>query len=87
MYSIIYSPAARKDLNKLPVDVAKNIVSSIKEIKENPKLHVKKLKGSPKSPIYSLRVGEYRVIMSIEGDKLIIFVIEIGHRSKIYRKY
>ena len=87
MYSILYSPAARKDIQKLPVDVAKNIVNSIKEIRDNPKVHVKKLKGSPKSPLYSLRVGEYRVIMSIEGDKLIVFVIEVGHRSKIYRKY
>lgn len=87
MYSILYSPAARKDIQKLPVDVAKNIVNSIKEIRANPKAHVKKLKGSPKSPLYSLRVGEYRVIMSIEGDKLIVFVIEVGHRSKIYRKY
>jgi len=87
MYSILYSPAAQKDIQKLPIDVAKNVVNSIKEIRDNPKVHVKKLKGSPKSPLYSLRVGEYRIIMSIEGDKLIIFVIEVGHRSKIYRKY
>ncbi|MDY0386823.1 MAG: type II toxin-antitoxin system RelE/ParE family toxin [Methanolobus sp.] len=87
MYSILYSPAARKDIQKLPVDVAKNIVNSIKEIRDNPKVHVKKLKGSPKSLLYSLRVGEYRIIMSIEGDKLIVFVVEVGHRSKIYRKY
>ncbi|OPY24785.1 MAG: Plasmid stabilization system protein [Methanomethylovorans sp. PtaU1.Bin073] len=55
-------------------------------MQDDPKAHVKKLKGSPKSPLYSLRIGEYRVIMSIDGDKLIIFVIEVGHRSVIYRK-
>ena len=87
MYSILYSPAAQKDIQKLPIDIAKNVVNSIKGIRDNPNVHVKKLKGSPKSPLYSLRVGEYRIIMSIEGDKLIIFVIEVGHRSKIYRKY
>lgn len=86
MYSILYSPGARRDLQKLPIDVAKRIVTAIKEIQDNPKVHVKKLQGSPKSPLYSLRIGEYRVIMSIDGDKLIIFVIEIGHRSVIYRK-
>ncbi len=74
MYSILYSPAAWNDIQKLPIDVAKNIVNSIKEIRANPKVHVKKLKGSPKSPLCSLRVGEYRVIIIIEGD-LIIFVI------------
>ena len=86
MYSILYSPGARRDLQKLPIDVAKRIVTAIREIQDDPKAHVKKLKGSPKSPLYSLRIGEYRVIMSIDGDKLIIFVIEIGHRRVIYRK-
>ncbi|ODV49671.1 mRNA-degrading endonuclease RelE of RelBE toxin-antitoxin system [Methanohalophilus euhalobius] len=76
MYTILYSPGARKDLQKLPVDLAKRIVAAIKEIKDNPKVHVKKLKGSPKSPLYSLRIGEYRVILSIDGDKLIVFVME-----------
>jgi mRNA interferase RelE/StbE len=87
MYSILYSHAALKDLKGLPQDVAEKVVKSIKEISENPKTHVKKLKGSPNTPLYSLRVGDYRVIMSIEGEKLVIFVIEVGHRSKIYRKY
>ncbi|ATU08266.1 type II toxin-antitoxin system RelE family toxin [Methanohalophilus portucalensis] len=87
MYTILYSPGARKDLQKLPVDMAKRVVAGIKEIKSNPKVHVKKLKGSPKSPLYSLRIGEYRVILSIDGDKLIVFVIEIGHRRNIYNKY
>ena len=86
MYSILYSPGARKDLQKLPIDVAKRIVTAIRDMQDDPKAHAKKLKGSPKSPLYSLRIGEYRVIMSIDGDKLIIFVIEIGHRSAIYRK-
>ncbi|APH38526.1 type II toxin-antitoxin system RelE family toxin [Methanohalophilus halophilus] len=87
MYTILYSPAARKDLQKLPVDMAKRVVAGIKEIKENPKVHIKKLKGSPKSPLYSLRIGEYRVILSIDGDQLIVFVIETGHRRNIYNKY
>jgi len=86
MYSILYSPGARQDLQKLPIDIAKRIVAAIKEMQDDPKAHVKKLKGSPKSPLYSLRIGEYRVIMSIDGDKLIIFVIEVGPRSVIYRK-
>ncbi|MCC7577093.1 MAG: type II toxin-antitoxin system RelE/ParE family toxin [Methanomethylovorans sp.] len=86
MYSILYSLGARRDLQKLPIDVAKRIVTAIREIQDDPKAHVKILKGSPKSPLYSVRIGEYRVIMSIDGDKLIIFVIEIGHRSVIDRK-
>lgn len=87
MYSLLYSPAALKDLKNLSQDVAEKVVNSIKDIRDNPKTHVKKLKGFSNTLLYSLRIGEYRVIMSIEGEKLVIFVIEVGHRSKIYRKY
>ncbi|KXS40168.1 MAG: hypothetical protein AWU58_1998 [Methanohalophilus sp. T328-1] len=32
MYTILYSPGARKDLQKLPVNMAKRVVAAIKEI-------------------------------------------------------
>jgi len=35
--------------------------------------------------LYKLRVGEYRILMSIQKDKLIIMVVEIGHRRNVYR--
>jgi len=87
MYSVIYTQAALKDLKKLPPEVAQKVYNSIKQIRDDPYSHVKKLKASPTTPFYSLRVGEYRVIMTIENQQLVIFVIEVGHRSKIYRKH
>jgi mRNA-degrading endonuclease RelE of RelBE toxin-antitoxin system len=36
MYSVLYSPAALKDLKYLPADIAEKAVKSIKEIRENP---------------------------------------------------
>ena len=86
-FSVIYTTRARKDLRNLPPDVARACIRAISGIKENPYSFVKKLKGSKKSPLYSFRIGEYRAIMSIENDRLIVFVLEIGHRSNIYRKY
>jgi mRNA interferase RelE/StbE len=86
-FSVIYTTKARRDLRQLPLEIAKNCIRAISEIKENPFSFVKKLKGSKQSPLYSLRIGEYRAIMSIEDDRLVIFVLEIGHRSTIYRKY
>lgn len=86
-FSVIYSERARWDLRKLPPDVARACIRAISRIKEDPWSFVKKLKGSKKSPLYSLRIGDYRAILSIEDDRLIVFVLEIGHRSTIYRKY
>ena len=87
MYSVEYTAHAIKDMNKLPAEVKTKIFSTVSKIKEDPYEHVKKLKTSSKTPLYSLRVGEYRVIMAIKDPVLIIQVVEVGSRSKIYRNY
>lgn len=48
---------------------------------------VKKLKGLGEIPIYSFRVGNYRIIMTIEKAIMVIFVIEIHHRKNAYRNF
>lgn len=83
MYSVEYTAHALKDLNKLPPEVKTKIFTAIGKIKEDPYEHVKKLKTSAKSPLYSLRVGEYRVIMAIKDPLLIIQVMEVVNRSKV----
>jgi mRNA interferase RelE/StbE len=86
-FSVIYTTRARKDLKQLSHGIAQNCIRVISGIKEDPFSFVKKLKGSQRSPLYSFRIGEYRAIMSIENNRLIIVVLEIGHRRNIYRKY
>ncbi|AKB71510.1 type II toxin-antitoxin system RelE family toxin [Methanosarcina mazei] len=87
MYSVGYTAHAIKEMNKLPAEIKTKIFSAISKIKEDPYEHVKKLKTSAKTPLYSLRVEEYRVIMVIKDPVLIIQVVEVGNRSKIYRNY
>lgn len=36
--------------------------------------------------LYRLRVGDYRVIYSIEGRRLVIVVVKVGHRRDVYLK-
>ena len=42
-----------------------------------------KLKGEDS---YRIRVGDYRIIYTIQDDRLIVLVIEVGHRRDIYRR-
>ena len=86
-FSVIYTTRARKDLKQISPDATQDCIRSISKIKDDPLSFVKKLKGSKQAPLYTLRIGEYRAIMSIQEDRLIVFVLEIGHRSTIYRKY
>jgi len=86
-YKVEYTSKARKDLKKLPLDITQSIILSINSIKIDPYSYVKKIKGTKNHPLYTHRVGEHRVILDIEDDRLLIIVIEVGHRRNIYRKY
>ncbi|MGI0134472.1 MAG: type II toxin-antitoxin system RelE family toxin [Candidatus Micrarchaeaceae archaeon] len=46
-------------------------------------MYVKRLVGIP---LYSLRVGDYRVLMDIKNRDMLIFVVRVGHRSGAYDK-
>lgn len=81
-YQIIWSEPAVNQLRKLDRQLAKSIFRKVSELKEDPFRYVTKLVGSPN---YRLRVGDYRVILKIQGSCLKILVLKIGHRLGIYR--
>jgi len=82
MYEIILSDLAKNQLAKLSQDIKNRIGAVLERIRIRPLSFVKRLVGSP---YYRLRVGDYRIIVDIQEDKLIIFVIELGHRKNIYK--
>jgi len=82
MYEIILSDKAKKQLIKLDKDLQRRIGFSFERIKIRPHSFAKKLAGSP---YFRLRVGNYRIILDIKQDKLIIMVIEMGPRKNIYK--
>ena len=82
-YKIVFSDKAFKQLKKLENDIQERIIKVLERIRIRPESFVTKIVGDPG---YRLRVGEYRVIVDIDNDKLLILVIKIGHRSKIYKK-
>jgi mRNA interferase RelE/StbE len=87
MYRIIYSPAVKRDLRRLPADIQDRVLDALDEIVDNPYEIVKKLRTPSNSPIFAYRIGKYRVIMSIHDFELIILVLEVRDRKNIYRKF
>lgn len=83
MYALTYSKEALKDLNKLNWVLKKRIISTLERCQVRPYSHIKKLVGSP---YFRLRVGDYRLILDVQDGKLIILVLELGHRKGIYKK-
>ncbi|MBE3095011.1 MAG: type II toxin-antitoxin system RelE/ParE family toxin [Actinobacteria bacterium] len=82
-YEIIFSDNALMQLKKLEHRIQERIIKSLERIRIRPEAYVTKLVGDPG---YRLRVGDYRVIMDIDNEKLHILVIKIGHRKNIYQK-
>jgi len=82
-FEVKWTETALRALKKLDKKIVKKIIKKVEEIRSNPFFHIKKLKGFP---LYSLRIGKYRVILSIEFKNLVIFVIEVEHRKKVYKK-
>jgi len=83
MYTVELSKTAEKQFYKLKKETQIRIISSLERIKVRPYAHVKKLVGVP---YFSLRVGDHRIILDIQNNKLMIYVIELGHRRNIYKK-
>lgn len=81
VYDIKWTVTAEKQLNKLDKSIKKRIIDKLGSIQEDPFLYVTRLVGFD---VYKLRVGNYRVLLSIENNNLVILVLRIGHRKNVY---
>lgn len=81
LYEIIFSIKAKKQLLKPERNIQERIISALERIRIRPEAFINKLVGDKG---YKLRVGDYRVIMDIDKNSLIILVIKVGHRKNIY---
>ena len=80
-YAVIWSEGAARELGKLDRSVAKRILEHVEGLREAPKRGLRRLVGVP---YYRLRVGDYRVIVEVLEDRLLILVLKVGHRRSVY---
>ena len=85
---IEFDPSAEKELDKLDPQQAKRILRFLFDRVANlddPRSIGEALKGSRFSTLWKYRVGDYRIITSIEDTIARILVVKIGDRKEIYR--
>lgn len=88
MYAIRYSNHAKRALRNIDPLVGVRIYRALEIIRIDPRKHVKEMKRPGKEgPLFKFRVGDYRIIMSLFDDDLVILVVDIGPRKTIYKKY
>jgi len=84
-YTVQYDAQAVAELKKLPPKSGKRIVNKINWLAENfDQVNLCPLSGNL-SGFYKLRVGDYRVIYSLDQNSETIVIEKVGHRREIYK--
>ena len=83
MYKIIIKKKAKKFIDKLPMPTKKKIIEAINLLPYGS--DIKQMKGH--DDLFRLRVGDYRIIYTVDNGELIVYVIGAGNRGQIYNKY
>jgi len=88
MYTVAYKQAVIKSLRKLSKHttlliiawIEKNLINTM-----NPRAHGKCLSANL-SGSWRYRIGDYRIIANIDDKTKTILILDIDHRSKVYKK-
>ena len=82
-WQVVWSRKSVRQLEKINKKNAQQIYDAVLDCIQDPFKNVTRLSNSP---FYRLRIGNYRVILDLQQNKMIIFVVETDHRGRIYKK-
>jgi mRNA interferase RelE/StbE len=81
-YEIVFLRSVYRDLRSIPKADIKKILRRIDSLSKDPRgPGCEKLSADER---YRVRQGNYRIIYSIEDDRLIVTVVKVGHRREVY---
>ena len=87
-WKIELDPKADKELDKLDSQAARRILAFLQgrlAHLDDPRSIGEALRGSALGTFWKYRVGDYRIIVSIEDEAIRILVVRLGHRKDIYK--
>ena len=84
-WQVEFSPDAARELRALPARVQRRISDRVNALARNPfPPGSRKLVGQTSG--YRIPVGDYRVLYELQKDRLVVFVVKVGHRRDVYRR-
>ncbi len=82
-YEIVLRRSVFNDLKPIPKKDVKRILATIESLADDPRSpQCRKLSSEEK---YHLRCEVYRILYSIEDTKLVVCIVQVGHRKDVYR--
>jgi mRNA interferase RelE/StbE len=83
-YRLVFARSARRELERLETRVARRIISRIAELARDPRPPgCVKLQGA--SDLWRTRIGDYRVVYSLDDDARVVDIRVVRHRRDAYR--
>lgn len=89
-YRTVFRPEAQAELRKIPKDMALRVLVKLTELETDPLGFPTTALGFPTTALVSrpdrrrLRVGDHRVIYTVDNGQLTVWVVHVGHRSTVY---
>ena len=81
-YKVIFKKSVAKDLRNIPSRDVKRILQKFDTLVDNPRPEACVKLSSLE--LYRIRQGIYRIIYEIQDGMLVVQVIKVAHRSKVY---
>ncbi|MEU8433637.1 type II toxin-antitoxin system RelE/ParE family toxin [Streptomyces sp. NPDC029216] len=79
----VLRPEVQAALRKIPRDMALRILARLTELETDPLgVNTTALVSQPERR--RLRVGDYRIVYTIDNGELVVWVVHVGHRSTVY---
>ena len=84
-YRVVLTSTAEKELKGLSAQLNARIVPRLENLADNPRPRgCKKLQGGDKE--WRIRVGDYRVVYTVDDAEMLVEVTRICHRSAVYER-
>ena len=83
-HSVTLLPLAQRQIRKLGAQTQARIIQAIRGLEADPRPDgCVKLSGMRDT--YRVRDGDYRIVYQVRDQRLLVLVLEIGHRREVYR--
>jgi mRNA interferase RelE/StbE len=84
VYTVELTPAAERDVKKLPRPVQRPVLDKIASLAQDPRPPDSvKLEDTE---FFRVREGNYRIVYTIDGSRLVVAVVKVADRKDVYRR-
>lgn len=83
-YSVRIAPRAERDFGRLPREIQRRVLTHLESLATQPRPSGA-VKLADQENRYRVRVGDYRIVYSIDDGAQCVLILVIGHRRDVYR--